>query len=106
MNLGADKIESSRAKRWALQGIVLITILVNLTVVSIALWIQSSLSNLSTQLASANPVMNGATLEEIEEFISAMLKLLIVVPTLNLFVILCLCEKRRKPNVSSSSILT
>jgi len=85
---------------------VLITILVDLIVVSIAFWSQSSLSHLSTQFASANPSVDGATLEKIEEFISAMLKLLTVVPTLNLFVIIYLYTKQRKPNVGSSSIRT
>jgi len=100
------KIETSRAKRWAIQGIVLITILVDLIIVSIALWSQSALSHLSTQFASANPSVDGATLEKIEEFISAMLQLLTVVPTLNLFVILYLYAKQRKPNVSASSLHT
>jgi len=106
MKLDAGKIETSRAKRWAFQGIVLITILVDLIVVSIALWCQSSLSNFFTQLASANPAVDGANLEKIEKFVSAMLKLLTVVPTLNLSVILYLYTKQRKPNICASSIRT
>ncbi len=106
MSLDSDKTKASRAKRWAFWGLVLIAIVVNLTVVSVALWSHSSLSHFAERLVSGNPTVDGATLEKIEELIMSMLKLLIVVPTLNLFVILCFYAKQRKPNVSSSSILT
>lgn len=106
MSLKADKTKNSRAKRWAFQGLVLITALVDLMVVIIALWSKSFLSHLLERLPSGNSTADGKTLEKIGEFILPMLELLIVVPTLNLFVIIVFCAKQRKPNVSSSSLLT